>query len=583
MPRNTHLILLALLLLAPAALATTFVVPTDDELIAKSEAIVIGTVEGHWVDTSRELETVYEVRIERAIKGFEQRERLLRVFSPGGELPDGGVIVHGAPHFAEGERVLLFLVRHNGRWETTDLTLGKFKFETSTKGVRVLVRDAENIVGWDRSGGVHVERVRTEGSFLRFVEEKVRGGKAQADYFVAPGSIVLESASPERSLQPNAPAFPAYTYTDNVQLPNGGPYVGTRFENVAAGVTVYKRSETSIAGAADGGVSVIQNALASWNNECGSVINLIYGGLRANTPSLNQDGISVVEFNDPQNRIAGSWTGSGIVARTFLSYWNPHEWPTGSKQTWWSIKDFDVVFQDGYTAANASFPTAMTHEVGHGLGWRHSDAHYIRPTGNDEPCQAGVEECSSNAIMYHSSISSLGYTLQTWDQNAAQAVYPGGSCGAVRQKTPSDFNGDGVSDMVIYRNGEWLAFNQTSGAFLWSVTTPSYPGGIPLPMDYDGDGRTDFSTYRPGAAWHFFTANGSYLKGIWIGGAGDIPVPADYDGDGKEDVVVYRNGTWIAYDFNTGGVKWSVTTGAVAGGIPLPMDYDGDGRSDFTC
>jgi hypothetical protein len=33
------------------------------------------------------------------------------------------------------------------------------------------------------------------------------------------------------------------------------------------------------------------------------------------------------------------------------------------------------------------------------------------------------------AIMYFRAIASLGYTLQTWDENAAQAVYPGGSCG----------------------------------------------------------------------------------------------------------------------------------------------------------
>jgi len=425
MPRNTVLRLLALLLLAPAALATTFIVPTDEELIARADAIVVATVRSHSVTTVPEIQTVYEIRIDRVLKGRQSTDQLLRIVSPGGELRDRGVIVPGAARFADGERALLFLTRDTRGWTPTDMTLGKFKFRTTTRGASVLARDTDDIFGWDRSGNEHVERVRAEEAFLRFIEARVRGERPQASYFVASSDAALEdSANDSMTLQPNAPSFPAYTYTDNVQL--NGVYIGTRWEDIAAGATFYKRSETDIPNAADGGASVIQNALASWNNECGSVINLIYGGERASTPSLNQDGISVVEFNDPQNRVSGSWSGSGTVAITFLSYWNPHEWPTGT--LWWSIRDADVVFQDGYTASNASFATAMTHEIGHGLGWRHSDAHYIRSAGFDEPCLPAVEECSSNAIMYHSAISALGYTLQTWDQNAAQAVYPGGSC-----------------------------------------------------------------------------------------------------------------------------------------------------------
>jgi hypothetical protein len=427
MPRNIVLTLLALLLLAPAALATTFIVPTDEELIAKADAIVVATVRSHSVTTVPEVQTVYQIRIDRVLKGRQSIDQVMQIVSPGGELKDRGVIVAGAAHFADGERALLFLTRDRLGWTPTDMTLGKFKFKTTTRGTSVLARDTDDIFGWDRSGNAHVERVRAQDAFLRFIEARVRGERANAGYFVASSDVVLEdSVDDSMTLQPNAPAFPAYTYTDNIRLPNNGPYVGTRWPNIAAGATFYKRSDTNIGGAGDGGVSVIQNALASWTNECGSVINLIYGGQRA-TPSQDFDGISVVEFNDPQGRVAGSWTGQGLVARTFLSYNDPHEFPAGT--TWWSILDADVVFQDGYTAANASFATAMTHEIGHGLGWRHSDAHFTRPTGFDEPCQPAVEECSGNAIMTATSIGSLGYTLQTWDQNAAQAVYPGGSCG----------------------------------------------------------------------------------------------------------------------------------------------------------
>jgi hypothetical protein len=146
---------------------------------------------------------------------------------------------------------------------------------------------------------------------------------------------------------------------------------------------------------------------------------------------------------------------------------------------------------------------------------------------------------------------------------------------------PADFNGDGVSDFVLYRHGTWLAFDRISGSQLWSRTLDTFTDGIPLPMDYDGDGRTDMTVYCPGRAWHFWSSSGAY-RGIWIGVAGDIPVPGDYDGDGKDDIVVYRNGTWIAYDYDTASVKWSVTTDTFGDGIPLAMDYNGDGKSDFT-
>ena len=65
-------------------------------------------------------------------------------------------------------------------------------------------------------------------------------------------------------------------------------------------------------------------------------------------------------------------------------------------------------------------------------------------------------------------------------------------------------------------------------------------GDIPVPGDYDGNGTTDIAVFRSGQ-W--------YVKGqppfpqIW-GQAGDIPVPGDYDGNGTTDIAVFRSGQW---------------------------------------
>src|SRR4051812_12388301 len=97
-------------LVVVSASGTTFVMPTDDEMIAKSPAIVTGTVEGSFVrESDRQLETVYEVRITKTYKGSLPEGRLVQIVAPGGVLGDRAMIVHATAQLAQGERVLLFL------------------------------------------------------------------------------------------------------------------------------------------------------------------------------------------------------------------------------------------------------------------------------------------------------------------------------------------------------------------------------------------------------------------------------------------------------------------------------------------
>ncbi|HEX7833592.1 MAG TPA: hypothetical protein VF787_28325 [Thermoanaerobaculia bacterium] len=401
-------------------MATSFVVPTDDELVAKSTAIITGTVEGSYVrEQNNTIETIYEIRVERAIKGVAKRGELISIVSLGGITEEKrGLIVPAAAHYDQGERVLVFLTKdERSEWRTTDMTLGRFQFVTSTAGEKLLVRDVENVVGWDRAGSVHREKVRKEAGFLTFVEQKAkrRDAEVSTDYLVEAAAVTLQTNSAPFDVETNAAPFPAATYTDFV---NNQPI---RWPNMSAGVTFYKRTDQNISGASDGGVSAIQSGLAAWTNECASLINLQYGGQRQ-TASANHDGVNMVEYNDPQSRISGSWTGSGTVAVTFLSFAGSH---TFLSQSWLNITDADVVFQNGYSATNAAFAPAMTHELGHGIGWRHSNQDYA--TGG--ACNSSTQECTSAAIMNSSVNGNYGYNLQPWDVHAAESVYPGGTCG----------------------------------------------------------------------------------------------------------------------------------------------------------
>jgi hypothetical protein len=474
------------------ASATSFVVPSDDELVGRSVGIVIGNVEGSFVrDREGVIETIAEIRLERAIKGSFRAGELISVTAPGGVLDaTHGVIVPASPRYRQGERVLVFLTRDKrGEWETTDLTLGRFEFVTSTAGERLLVRNLENVVGWDHAGKVHHEKVRRESGFLAFIEDRVLGRRPRAPqgtYEVDAEDVTLSTESATRmSVVSNAAPFPGATYTD---WANNQPI---RWPNMPAGVTFYKRSDQNISGAADGGVSAIQNGLAAWNNECESLINLIYGGQRA-TASANFDGINVVEFNDPQGRVSGSWTGSGTVAITFLSFSGEH---TFASQTWLNISGADVVFQDGFPATNSAFPAAMTHELGHGIGWRHSNQDYA--TGG--ACNSATQECTSAAIMNSSVSGNYGFTLQPWDIHAAQSVYPGGSCGPTC--TPPGITSQPPSTTVAAGSSTTLTLTATGTETLTYQWYIGSSGNTSNPIS----GATSRSlTVRPGATTSYW-------------------------------------------------------------------------------
>jgi hypothetical protein len=144
---------------------------------------------------------------------------------------------------------------------------------------------------------------------------------------------------------------------------------------------------------------------------------------------------------------------------------------------------------------------------------------------------------------------------------------------------PGDYDGDGKVDHAVYRDGTWFVIRSSDGG-VRATDWGGLPQDIPLPADYDGDGKTDVAVYRDGIWFIIRSSDGAQISVGWGGVVADVPVPADYDGDGKADIAVYRDGTWFILRTSDGGVR-ATGWGGVVADIPVPADYDGDGNADI--
>jgi hypothetical protein len=153
----------------------------------------------------------------------------------------------------------------------------------------------------------------------------------------------------------------------------------------------------------------------------------------------------------------------------------------------------------------------------------------------------------------------------------------------------ADYDGDGKYDLAFYRRaaGQWLIRSGKDGAALteqWGIA-----GDVPVSADYDGDGKADLAVWRESeSTWYIKRSSDGQTQTELFGANGmlfrDVPVPADYDGDGKTDLAVFRQGIrqgghWYIKQSSDGQViekEWGLSRD-----VPVVADYDGDGKADI--
>jgi hypothetical protein len=187
-----------------------------------------------------------------------------------------------------------------------------------------------------------------------------------------------------------------------------------------------------------------------------------------------------------------------------------------------------------------------------------------------------------------------------------------------------DFNGDGVDEIGLFYNGEWLLDLNGDGVWdtsdLWSRLGKA--GDRPVVGDWDGDGKDDIGIYGP--AWRgdgrairqepglpdaenlvadrlknppprpHEATDGHRTMQRTPGGAmrrdlidhvfafgihGDVPVVGDFNGDGIKTIGVFRHGVWTIDTDGDGRLtpRDASFQFGEASDVPVVGDFDGDG------
>lgn len=109
------------------------------------------------------------------------------------------------------------------------------------------------------------------------------------------------------------------------------------------------------------------------------------------------------------------------------------------------------------------------------------------------------------------------------------------------------------------QRSDWSVSSQTYEYLPVGYTTPTpagTPETTPTPIaeaagiidsgDYNGDGTSDIAIFRGSSG--LWSVRG--VTRAYFGTSGDIPAPGDYNGDGATDIGIFRIGLWAIRDLS---------------------------------
>lgn len=561
-----------LMLAAMAAEGTTIVLPTDEQLIAKSPVIVDGTVlSTSAVDRDGTIWTDTVLEVARTIKGGANGTITIREI--GGVLDDRITKLFGTPEFQAGEQVLLFLEPNpRGGYRTVDLYVGKFTRGETRNGQRLWIRDdaSNDVTLLDANlQPLHAKNVQRDAvAFEAFVRERVAGRGGVKNYGIE--NPVLREAVSERG-----------GITSDFRLISE-PTV-SRWFRFSAGQAAQWYSSGTQPGYSDGGVSELRTAMQSWTSYASANINYTYAGSRTGPMGgvHSPNGVNEVLFSDPLDEISGSYnrnTGgvvghggyNGTSARqSFTATFTADPQHQAGTVLAWNITEGNLTIQDGVTPANGIsskfLAEIVAHEFGHTLGFGHSD--------------------DSNALMYDT-VTGLGPALRSDDQLAARWLYPNGGGTTPPPPPPVPAAPSALTAQVSGNNIDlsWVdnASNETGQAIYVSANNGSYTKAA----DVAANVRTARLSGLASGSYRIYVsaynAAGSSPSGLATATIAAAPV-AKFSLTPQSGTAGLT--TFTFYDESTGGVlsrQWSFGDGGTSSAFATTHLYTSPGQYTVT-
>ncbi|HKP12065.1 MAG TPA: matrixin family metalloprotease, partial [Blastocatellia bacterium] len=396
-------LLLAVLFAANLGRATTAVMLKDGDLVASSRVILIGdvqSVKAQWDADHQTINTYVKVNVTRLLKGQLQNSTV--VFKQlGGRIGDEATVIFGAPEYAAGQQVLLFLdTRQDGTLRVAHLFQGKYDIVDESGQPRVkrkVSRDDVNILGATESPDITNDA--TLARFTKKIKRVLRERAADVSAFEARQADTPIVEVPAEYVDDAADAGDVsaqYTFLGNYRWPQPD-----------SGQAVAFRINSSGAPTASGGVTEINQAFAAWTAVQTTALTLQNGG-STTANGFQRDGVSAISFNDPLDQMSDPVGCSGTLAIGGVT--NAGGTPrTIGGQSFYQIFEGDVVFNRNFSCflgVSVNLAEVATHEIGHAIGFGHST--------------------DANAIMYATAHGGgRGATLGSDDIAAVTFLYPG--------------------------------------------------------------------------------------------------------------------------------------------------------------
>ncbi|HEX3724961.1 MAG TPA: SdrD B-like domain-containing protein, partial [Pirellulales bacterium] len=160
------------------------------------------------------------------------------------------------------------------------------------------------------------------------------------------------------------------------------------------------------------------------------------------------------------------------------------------------------------------------------------------PPGLNPNLQSSFVPTSSTPLLLAPTTRVTGAPMYTWHLSVIDAGQPRLATSADEPATSlTALRDDFTSNDTDLSAGEWILGNAKGKGKRFGLR-----GAIPISGDFNGDGKSDLGLFKDGQWFIDLNDNGHWDRGdLWarLGRKGDQPVTGDWDGDGKADIGIY--------------------------------------------